>query len=657
MNLHWIATAVLVATQATAAVTPDQQCRGRKLSSSGSYMAGALACAAKAAKQGVAIDADCMTAVAGKFTVASTAADAKAGAPCNGDVGATRGALDDAIDAIVTALPFVVDAGNCAASQRKATGKFALTVLKAHAKQVASADAGRLVAAISKAEGKLQAAFDKAETAGGCATGLDATVQPLVGAVVELLNACIGGASTCTQVQEEVAPGESVTTDPTATGATTDHPITSTIVSPVSGAVRITESLSTGDAPDGYEVLGFRVHIDAPLASTAAPLSLTFRIDASLLPFDPSTVQLSRDGVPIGVCTGSPGTADPDPCESARSILGDGDLSITALSSHASVWEAIKPECTLTGQWNDGTLTWNGVEAANGTAVFIASISVSGGSTPETVTITRTGLTIDADGTAGTIDEACATMVAAPHTWTRTSGSACGDGAVDAGEDCDDGASGTTCDDFVCEVPWPGNPLRKQCRFCVTPCGDGQVLGSEECDDGNEAGGDDCSSMCRVECSLDGTWTDSISGTKYNVQRQVDLTISVLAGFGPNPGGPWNGTWTRDGSSHNGGSGIINSTCTRIDVGQSFYSRLSEVVCGDGVLEGTEECDDGNRVNSDGCNAQVCEPTPGFETYYTCQFCVTGAVGCGDGDLDGGEQCDDGNLFTGDGCSSACATE
>jgi cysteine-rich repeat protein len=659
MNLPSIVTAVLVllASQAAAAGTPDQQCRGRKLSASGSYMAGALSCASKAAKAGVAIDAACTTAAAGKFSAACTAAEAKAGAPCNGDAGATKGALDDAIDEIVAALP-AVGADRCATLQRKATAKFALALLKAHAKQVSSADAARLTAAIAKAEARLHSAFDKAETAGVCASGLDAAVQPLVEAVVEVLNACIGSATACSQVEEEVAAGGSVTTDPTASGATPGHPVTTTIVSPVPGTVRIAESQSSGEEPHGYDVLGFRVHIDAPLASAAAPLSLTFRIDASLLPADPSTVQLARDGVPISVCTGTPGTADPDPCESARSILGDGDLSITALSSHASEWGAVEPECTLTGQWSDGTLTWNGVEDENGTTVFFANIALPGSPTPETVTITRSGSTIDAEGTAGTINEACTTLVAAPYTWTRTSSSACGDGTVDAGEDCDDGAGGTACEDFVCDSPWPANPMLQQCRFCVAPCGDGEVNGSEQCDDGNDAGGDDCSSTCRIECSLDGTWTDSISGANYDVKRQANLTIDVLGGLGAVGSAPWNGTWTRDGSSYNNGAGIINSTCTRIDVPGAFYARVSNVVCGDGVVEGNEDCDDGNRANGDGCNAQICpEPVPGFETYYICNFCLAGPVGCGDGDLDGGEQCDDGNLYIGDGCSSECTTE
>ena len=65
--------------------------------------------------------------------------------------------------------------------------------------------------------------------------------------------------------------------------------------------------------------------------------------------------------------------------------------------------------------------------------------------------------------------------------------------------------------------------------------------------------------------------------------------------------------------------------------------------CGDGVKTKGEACDDG--VNGGG--------------YGKCQAgCVLGAR-CGDGTLqaDQGEQCDDGNRVDGDGCSSTCKTE
>ncbi|MDP3735489.1 MAG: myxococcus cysteine-rich repeat containing protein [bacterium] len=70
---------------------------------------------------------------------------------------------------------------------------------------------------------------------------------------------------------------------------------------------------------------------------------------------------------------------------------------------------------------------------------------------------------------------------------------------------------------------------------------------------------------------------------------------------------------------------------------------LSPILCGNGILEMTEECDDGNVVNGDGCSAQ-CK----IEVYVPA---------CGNGILDSGEQCDDGNLLNGDGCSDVCKFE
>jgi cysteine-rich repeat protein len=65
----------------------------------------------------------------------------------------------------------------------------------------------------------------------------------------------------------------------------------------------------------------------------------------------------------------------------------------------------------------------------------------------------------------------------------------------------------------------------------------------------------------------------------------------------------------------------------------------NEVVpaCGDGILQSGEECDDGNNVDGDGCSAN----------------CSREAA-CGDGNVDSGEQCDDGNNVNTDSCSNAC---
>lgn len=78
--------------------------------------------------------------------------------------------------------------------------------------------------------------------------------------------------------------------------------------------------------------------------------------------------------------------------------------------------------------------------------------------------------------------------------------------------------------------------------------------------------------------------------------------------------------------------------------------------CGDGVLDSTEACDDGNALSDDGCAGDCSK----VETGWTCatpgQACTHPGT-CGDGRVDPGEKCDDRNTTPGDGCSSRCALE
>lgn len=76
-------------------------------------------------------------------------------------------------------------------------------------------------------------------------------------------------------------------------------------------------------------------------------------------------------------------------------------------------------------------------------------------------------------------------------------------------------------------------------------------------------------------------------------------------------------------------------------------------ICGDGTLEGSEACDDGNTAGGDGCSA-----TCAVETGWTCAGSPSEcATTCGDGVKAGAEACDDGNNVSLDGCSEACASE
>ncbi len=74
------------------------------------------------------------------------------------------------------------------------------------------------------------------------------------------------------------------------------------------------------------------------------------------------------------------------------------------------------------------------------------------------------------------------------------------------------------------------------------------------------------------------------------------------------------------------------------------------VVCGDGVLEGDEVCDDGNTLSGDGCNATCSDGDAG----YSCAPGLGCIAICGDGILAGDELCDDGNRIDDDGCPNDC---
>ena len=75
-----------------------------------------------------------------------------------------------------------------------------------------------------------------------------------------------------------------------------------------------------------------------------------------------------------------------------------------------------------------------------------------------------------------------------------------------------------------------------------------------------------------------------------------------------------------------------------MNTGGAWRQLLFAIVCGDGVADGDEECDDG-ELNADAPDA--CRTT-----------CLNPA--CGDGIQDSGEECDDGNNSDFDGCTALC---
>jgi cysteine-rich repeat protein len=86
------------------------------------------------------------------------------------------------------------------------------------------------------------------------------------------------------------------------------------------------------------------------------------------------------------------------------------------------------------------------------------------------------------------------------------------------------------------------------------------------------------------------------------------------------------------------GNGVVNGReeCDDGNTNPSDGCTNSCTICGNGIVTAPEQCDDGNLIDGDGCDSN-CTLT-----------------GCGNGIVTAGEQCDDGNLIDGDGCDSNC---
>jgi cysteine-rich repeat protein len=87
---------------------------------------------------------------------------------------------------------------------------------------------------------------------------------------------------------------------------------------------------------------------------------------------------------------------------------------------------------------------------------------------------------------------------------------------------------------------------------------------------------------------------------------------------------------------------VLAVACAGVLMACSDDGGTSAAVCGNGVLDPGEACDDGNAVSGDGCNA----------TCTSEEYCGNGIV-----DTLQGEECDDGNIVSGDGCAADCTLE
>lgn len=159
----------------------------------------------------------------------------------------------------------------------------------------------------------------------------------------------------------------------------------------------------------------------------------------------------------------------------------------------------------------------------------------------------------------------------------------------------------------------------------IPVCGNGAVEGDEACDDGN---------LVTESCDYGETACEVCN----DICEVVDGAV-FYCGDGGLDGGF--GEACDDGNNDEGDG--CDPTC-----------RI-ETVCGDNVIEGDEQCEDGNTV-TEACDYGETSCTVCDEN---CLY-ATGTVSfCGDGTIDtaNSEVCDDGNTVDGDGCTSTCEVE
>jgi cysteine-rich repeat protein len=143
-------------------------------------------------------------------------------------------------------------------------------------------------------------------------------------------------------------------------------------------------------------------------------------------------------------------------------------------------------------------------------------------------------------------------------------------------------------------------------------------------------------------------WTMGSRRCGHEIQLPAMLQVACLLACGPRLPASEAGddtttaTETKDSSTETAtGTTETNTTETETDTTEADTTETEtdggSGICGDGVVDPGEACDQGPANGPNGA------------CLSDCTFNV-----CGDGNLGPDEQCDDGNLVDGDGCSAAC---
>jgi cysteine-rich repeat protein len=264
-----------------------------------------------------------------------------------------------------------------------------------------------------------------------------------------------------------------------------------------------------------------------------------------------------------------------------RSAGSAGTVTVTnsIVTNHGSIGvfrnDASAFSVTFSNVWNNptnlsGTMTLASNQSANplyvsttdlrlqGTSVSIDAGTATGAPPADLLGTTRP---LDGDGIGGAqVDQGAYEFVRVV---------VCGNGALEPGEVCDDGASNGMYG--FCNATCSGLGQR---------CGDGAVNGPEQCDDMNASNTDACLTTCQLATCGDGF-------IRAGVEQCDDSNT------------------------------VATDACT---------ATCQVATCGDNIIRaGVEQCDDGNMANTDGC-VGACQVATCGDTYLQ-----AGVEQCDDG--------------------------
>jgi cysteine-rich repeat protein len=271
----------------------------------------------------------------------------------------------------------------------------------------------------------------------------------------------------------------------------------------------------------------------------------------------------------------------------------------------------------------------------------------------------------------------------------------CGDGYLAGGEECDCGSTANWTDVHADTSSWStinscadangiydadaAHTCAYDCSYPGPSCGDGEVNSDESCDGNSEAwNGALCGAADNyATCTTDADCDETDCGTVY-----AACPISAVC-----DGGDRDNEECSEDADCTGGGDCKTSfeyqlsryrTCDDGTGGACGWNTWSAClggtqICGNGSVEGDEECDDGNDDNTDDCTAEckfnicgddavyaghetcddglengtVCSPDYSGTCNYcnvNCQYTTMSGSYCGDGVMQTGEFCDGSDL-------------